>query len=326
MNNNSSIKKKIIINLGDPAGIGPDLCIYLSKKKINAFITIVGNRQTLSERAEMLHHKINFTNEHVLHSGKSILSIIDVEYPGPVVPGIPNEKNSIAQFQKISFIVSQLLNNNYQAMVTLPISKKMLSAELPEFRGHTEFISELANSSGKEMMMLASKKLKVALVTTHVSLKKVPLLITQKKITNSIKTLHDELKNKYKIKNPRIIVTGLNPHSGENGEFGTEEEEIIIPVIKKLNSQDFNLIGPIPADTAFTKNNIEMCDAFLAMYHDQGLAPFKALSFGKGVNITLGLPFVRTSVDHGTAFDIVGTNKVNPSSFFEAIEMAIELS
>ena len=326
MNNNSSIKKKIIINLGDPAGIGPDLCIYLSKKKINAFITIVGNRQTLSERAEMLHHKINFTNEHVLHSGKSILSIIDVEYPGPVVPGIPNEKNSIAQFQKISFIVSQLLNNNYQAMVTLPISKKMLSAELPEFRGHTEFISELANSSGKEMMMLASKKLKVALVTTHVSLKKVPLLITQKKITNSIKTLHDELKNKYKIKNPRIIVTGLNPNSGENGEFGTEEEEIIIPVIKKLNSQDFNLIGPIPADTDFTKNNIEMCDAFLAMYHDQGLAPFKALSFGKGVNITLGLPFVRTSVDHGTAFDIVGTNKVNPSSFFEAIEMAIELS
>ena len=326
MNNNSSIKKKIIINLGDPAGIGPDLCIYLSKKKINAFITIVGNRQTLSERAEMLHHKINFTNEHVLHSGKSILSIIDVEYPGPVVPGIPNEKNSIAQFQKISFIVSQLLNNNYQAMVTLPISKKMLSAELPEFRGHTEFISELANSSGKEMMMLASKKLKVALVTTHVSLKKVPLLITQKKITNSIKTLHDELKNKFKIKNPRIIITGLNPHSGENGEFGTEEEEIIIPVIKKLNSQDFNLIGPIPADTAFTKNNIEMCDAFLAMYHDQGLAPFKALSFGKGVNITLGLPFVRTSVDHGTAFDIVGTNKVNPSSFFEAIEMAIELS
>jgi len=175
-------------------------------------------------------------------------------------------------------------------------------------------------------MMLASNHLKVALVTTHISLKEVPLLITQKKITDTLRTLNNELKNKFKIRKPRIIVTGLNPHSGENGEFGDEEEEIIIPVIKKLNSQDFYLIGPIPADTAFTKENIGKCDAFLAMYHDQGLAPFKALSFGKGVNITLGLPFVRTSVDHGTAFDIVGTNKVDPSSFFEAIDMAIALS
>ena len=211
-------------------------------------------------------------------------------------------------------------------MVTLPISKNMLTEALPEFKGHTEYISALANTEGKELMMLASKKLKVALVTTHVSLKKVPLLITQKKLSDTLKTLNNELKSKFKITKPKIIVTGLNPHSGENGEFGDEEEKIISPVIKELKMTGYDLIGPIPADTAFTKKNIGMCDAFLAMYHDQGLAPFKAISFGRGVNITLGLPFIRTSVDHGTAFDIVGTDKVDPSSFFEAIKMAIALS
>jgi len=145
-------------------------------------------------------------------------------------------------------------------------------------------------------------------------------------LERNLNTLNEELQKKFKIKKPKIMVTGLNPHAGENGDFGNEEEKIITPVIKKLNLKGFNLIGPVAADTAFTKKNIELYDAFLAMYHDQGLAPFKALSFGKGVNITLGLPFVRTSVDHGTAFDIAGTNEVDPSSFFEAIEMAIALS
>jgi len=318
--------KKIIINIGEPAGIGPDLCIMLAYKKFNAALLIIGNKKVLEERAMLLNKQIDFTTRISKHEGNGILSIIDTPYFYPVLPSIPNEENSIAQFKNLHFIVDELLNNNYDAMVTLPIFKKILSRKMPRFRGHTEYISALARKSGKEVMMLVSNHLKVALVTTHISLKEVPLLITQKKITDTLRTLNNELKNKFKIRKPRIIVTGLNPHSGENGEFGDEEEEIIIPVIKKLNSQDFNLIGPIPADTAFTKENIGKCDAFLAMYHDQGLAPFKALSFGKGVNITLGLPFVRTSVDHGTAFDIVGTNKVDPSSFFEAIDMAIALS
>ena len=318
--------KRILINLGDPSGIGPDLCVSLASKKFHAYLMIVGNKKAIKERAKILNKTIDFTNTLTLHNGNSKLSILDTKYPFSVIPGKPNKANSYAQFKQINFIVNELLNNNYDAMVTLPISKKMISAELPKFKGHTEYISALANSEGKELMMLASQKLKVALVTTHVSLKMVPLLITQKKLSDTLKTLNNELKNKFKIKKPKIIVTGLNPHSGENGEFGDEEEKIISPVIKELKMTGYDLIGPIPADTAFTKKNIEMCDAFLAMYHDQGLAPFKALSFGKGVNITLGLPFVRTSVDHGTAFDIVGTSKADPSSFFEAIEMAIALS
>ena len=318
--------KKIIINLGDPSGIGPDLCVKLATQKFNAILIVIGNKKAIENRAKMLNQKIIITNKYSPHQGNSSLTIIDIKYPYSVIPGKPNKANSYAQFKQINFIVNELLNNNYDAMVTLPISKKMLSEELPEFKGHTEYISALLNSEGKELMMLASKKLKVALVTTHVSLKEVPLLITQKKLSDTLKTLNNELKSKFKIKKPKIIVTGLNPHAGENGEFGDEEEKIISPVIKELKMTGYDLIGPIPADTAFTKKNIGMCDAFLAMYHDQGLAPFKAISFGRGVNITLGLPFIRTSVDHGTAFDIVGTDKVDPSSFFEAIKMAIALS
>ncbi len=318
--------KKIIINLGDPSGIGPDLCVKLATQKFNAILIVIGNKKVITNRAKMLNQKIIITNRQAPHEGNSSLTIIDIKYPYSVIPGKPNKANSYAQFKQINFIVKELLNNNYDAMVTLPISKNMLSEALPEFKGHTEYISALANSEGKELMMLASQKLKVALVTTHVSLKMVPLLITQKKLRDTLKTLNNELKSKFKITKPKIIVTGLNPHSGENGEFGDEEEKIISPVIKELNMTGYDLIGPIPADTAFTKKNIGVCDAFLAMYHDQGLAPFKAISFGKGVNITLGLPFIRTSVDHGTAFDIVGTDKVDPSSFFEAIKMAIALS
>ena len=318
--------KKIIINLGDPSGIGPDLCVKLATQKFNAILIVIGNKKAIEHRAKMLNEKIIITNKQEPHEGNSSLTIIDIKYPYSVIPGKPNKANSYAQFKQINFIVKELLNNNYDAMVTLPISKNMLTEALPEFKGHTEYISALANTEGKELMMLASKKLKVALVTTHVSLKMVPLLITQKKLSGTLKTLNNELKSKFKITKPKIIVTGLNPHSGENGEFGDEEEKIISPVIKELKMTGYDLIGPIPADTAFTKKNIGMCDAFLAMYHDQGLAPFKAISFGRGVNITLGLPFIRTSVDHGTAFDIVGTDKVDPSSFFEAIKMAIALS
>ena len=318
--------KKIIISLGDPSGIGPDLCVKLATQKFNAILIVIGNKKAIENRAKMLNEKIIITNKQEPHEGNSSLTIIDIKYPYSVIPGKPNKANSYEQFKQINFIVKELLNNNYDAMVTLPISKNMLTEALPEFKGHTEYISALANTEGKELMMLASKKLKVALVTTHVSLKKVPLLITQKKLSDTLKTLNNELKSKFKITKPKIIVTGLNPHSGENGEFGDEEEKIISPVIKELKMTGYDLIGPIPADTAFTKKNIGMCDAFLAMYHDQGLAPFKAISFGRGVNITLGLPFIRTSVDHGTAFDIVGTDKVDPSSFFEAIKMAIALS
>jgi len=318
--------KKIIINLGDPAGIGPDLCVKLAYKKFDAALTVVGNKKAIKDRARILKKKISFTTNEMLHRGNSTLSIIDTKYPLPVVPGEPCKKNSIAQFKKIDFIISELLIKKYDSFVTLPIAKEFLSEYFPNFKGHTEYISALTKRNGQEVMMLASKNLRVALVTTHISLNKVARSITLKRLEQTVRTLQNDLEKKFKIINPKILITGLNPHAGENGNYGNEEQNIIIPTIKMLNLEGYNLTGPVSADTAFTKKNIQNYDAFLAMYHDQGLAPFKALSFGKGVNITLGLPFVRTSVDHGTAFDIAGTNEVDPSSFFEAIEMAIALS
>ena len=312
--------------MGDPAGIGPDLCVHLSQKKFNASIYILGNKKTIDDRAKLLNKKFSLSTRDESHKNNSNLFIIEVDYPETVIPGKPNKINSITQFNNMNFIVNELLQKKYDALITLPISKYMLSDHFPNFKGHTEYISSLTNTSGKEVMMLVSENIRVALATTHIPLKDVPKNITKNSLERNLNTLNEELQKKFKIKKPKIMVTGLNPHAGENGDFGNEEEKIITPVIKKLNLKGFNLIGPVPADTAFTKKNIELYDAFLAMYHDQGLAPFKALSFGKGVNITLGLPFVRTSVDHGTAFDIAGTNEVDPSSFFEAIEMAIALS
>ena len=312
--------------MGDPAGIGPDLCVHLSQKKFNASIYILGNKKTIDDRAKLLNKKFSLSTRDESHKNNSNLFIIEVDYPETVIPGKPNKINSITQFKNMNFIVNELLQKKYDALITLPISKYMLSDHFPNFKGHTEYISSLTNTSGKEVMMLVSENIRVALATTHIPLKDVPKNITKNSLERNLNTLNEELQKKFKIKKPKIMVTGLNPHAGENGDFGNEEEKIITPVIKKLNLKGFNLIGPVAADTAFTKKNIELYDAFLAMYHDQGLAPFKALSFGKGVNITLGLPFVRTSVDHGTAFDIAGTNEVDPSSFFEAIEMAIALS
>ena len=312
--------------MGDPAGIGPDLCVHLSQKKFNASIYILGNKKTIDDRAKLLNKKFSLSTRDESHKNNSNLFIIEVDYPETVIPGKPNKINSITQFKNMNFIVNELLQKKYDALITLPISKYMLSDHFPNFKGHTEYISSLTNTSGKEVMMLVSENIRVALATTHIPLKDVPKNITKNSLERNLNTLNEELQKKFKIKKPKIMVTGLNPHAGENGDFGNEEEKIITPVIKKLNLKGFNLIGPVAADTAFTKKNIELYDAFLAMYHDQALAPFKALSFGKGVNITLGLPFVRTSVDHGTAFDIAGTNEVDPSSFFEAIEMAIALS
>ena len=320
-------QKKIIISMGDPAGIGPDLCIMLAEKKFNAHITIVGNSATLKDRANLYKKKIQLSNDKkTLHQGNSVLNLIDIDYPSCVDPGQPKKENSVAQFKALDFIVNALKKKQFDALVTLPISKNMLSDEFINFKGHTEHVASLTHSLGKEVMMLASDSLRVALATTHIPLSKVPESISYGSLKQTLETLNHDLKSKFKIPNPKIIVTGLNPHSGENGDFGSEEIEIIIPLLNDLNSQGYNLIGPIPADTAFTKKYINQSDAFLAMYHDQGLAPFKALSFGKGVNITLGLPFIRTSVDHGTAFDMVGSKNIDPSSFYEAIDMAIKFS
>ena len=318
---------KILIVSGEPAGIGLDLCIKLAYQKFSAQISILTNRKAILDRAKLHNKKIELLTKPALSEGNGQLHIIDVPYIKKVSPGILEKTNSLAQLNAIDFAVNECMNKNYDALVTLPLNKKILSSSKKKFTGHTEYISKLCGTKNKEVMLLVNKnKLRVALVTTHIALIDVPKSLTRKKLEQTIKTLNDDLINNFKIKKPRITITGLNPHAGEDGEFGTEEKRIIAPVIKKLSNEGLNLIGPIPADTAFTEMYIKNTDSFLAMYHDQGLAPFKALSFNHGVNTTLGLPIIRTSVDHGTAIELVGSKKINANSFYESITLAITLA
>ena len=317
--------KKILITAGDPSGIGIDLSINLAYKNFPAEITVIGSSKVILERAKLLNKKITFNDKISKHNGLGSINLVDIDFPHKISPGIPNKKNSSKQLEALDIAIDLMLKKKYDALVTLPINKQILSTKKDKFIGHTEYIAKKCNIKN-EVMMLATRKLRVALLTTHHSIKEIPSLITRSKLKKTIEVINNDLKSKFKIEDPRILVTGLNPHAGENGEFGDEERKVILPVINEFKSKKISIYGPIPADTAFVNKNIEKYDVFLAMYHDQGLAPFKALSFGKGVNITLGLPFVRTSVDHGTAYNIVGTKKIDSSSFFEAIKMAIKLS
>ena len=216
------------------------------------------------------------------------------------------------------------LEKRTRGILTGPINKAVINEAGIEFSGHTEYFAELSNCS-KTVMLLATSKLKVALATTHLALKDVPKSITRDLLIEVITIINNDFKF-FDLENPRILVCGLNPHAGENGYLGDEEITTISPVIDELNQNNFNLIGPVPADTAFTPKIMSKTDCYLAMYHDQGLAAFKALTFGKGVNVTLGLPIIRTSVDHGTGLDIVGSNNIDPSSFFESIKLAISIA
>jgi len=317
--------KKILVTCGDPSGIGPDLCIDLAYKKFNAQITVIGSTKVIYDRAKILKKKISFNKENSKHYGLGIINIIDFDYPFNVIPGIPNKNNSKKHLEILDYAINLTKQKKFDAMVTLPINKKIVSTKKEKFIGHTEYIAKQCNVKN-EVMMLATNKLRVALLTTHHSIKEIPSLIKKSKLRKTIEVIYSDLKIKFKIKDPKIMVTGFNPHAGENGEFGDEEKKVILPVINEFKRKKISINGPIPADTAFVNKNIEKYDVFLAMYHDLVLSPFKALSFGKGVNITLGLPFVRTSVDHGTAYDIVGTKKIDPTRFFEAIKMAIKLS
>jgi 4-hydroxythreonine-4-phosphate dehydrogenase len=316
----------LIITTGDPAGIGLDLCVMLAFKKFMADITIIGNKDAILSRARQQKKNIIISTKLGSHLGNGELKIINLDYKNPVVCGQLDKSNSLQQLKGLKNSIELCLSKKFDALITLPIHKKILSSDKIKFTGHTEYIANECGNKGNEVMLLSNKKLNVALATTHVSLKDVPSKVTQKSLCSTISTLHHDLRKKFNILQPKITVIGLNPHSGEDGEFGDEEIRIIKPAICKMEKQGILVNGPIPADTAFTPKIMKKTDCYLAMYHDQGLAPFKALTFGKGVNVTLGLPIIRTSVDHGTGLDIAGSNKIDPSSFFESIKLAISLA
>jgi 4-hydroxythreonine-4-phosphate dehydrogenase len=284
----------------------------LAQSLPDADITVITDRTLIAQRAALLG----------LPSGK--LSIHHIPLAVPCEPGKLNAANSHYVLNTLTYAAQGCLNGQFDAIVTAPAHKGIINDAGVPFTGHTEFLAELTNTE-QVVMMLVGGGMRVALATIHLPLRAVPDAITRDGLETTLRILHRDLVNRFGIPQPRIFVAGLNPHAGEGGHLGMEEIDTIIPVLEKLRSEGMNLTGPMPADTMFSQHNLQHCDAFLAMYHDQGLAVLKHASFGEGVNVTLGMPIIRTSVDHGTALDLAGTGKADVGSLYSAIELAVKL-
>jgi len=323
----------IAITPGEPAGIGPDLAILSSQERFPCQRIYFADPDLLCERAHAL--KVS-THIQVLSSLESIpqvdenqpnnLLVWPVRLTEPAVAGKLNPVNADYVLSCIRLAVESQQKQQTHALMTGPIHKGVINASGTPFSGHTEYLAEL--SGGTPVMMLASEKdkLRVALVTTHLPLNQVSSAINKQNLQQVISILHNDLQQKYGISNPHIFVCGLNPHAGEDGHMGREEIEIITPVLNALRSQGLHLTGPLPADTLFTPAHLKDADAVLAMYHDQGLPVLKHVGFGHAINITLGLPIIRTSVDHGTALDLAGTLNIDTGSYTAALNTAILLA
>ena len=319
---------KIAVSSGDPAGIGPDICIKaFGQKKIYDFSPVIfGDKELFKSRAKTL----GINADIQIYKGQEELSndslwIANRDCDLNILPGRPDPncaKFIISNFQQA---VKRTISEEFEAVVTCPINKEIINKGGINFSGHTEELAKLSKID-KVVMMLATQELKVALATTHLPLREVPEYITQDHIEETILIINNDLQENWKIKNPLIKVLGLNPHAGDGGFLGSEDQEILIPVIKKLNDMGLNISGPHSADTAFINNNQIKPDIVLAMYHDQGLPVIKTIGFGKITNVTLGLPFIRTSVDHGTAYDMAGSIQADESSLIEAAKIAASIA
>lgn len=319
----------IVITSGEPAGIGPDLCATLQNQRFNANITIVGDAQVIHSRAPQANIHAPYKAYTASTQSKLGIQLLNVPVKTPVVAGQLNIKNSQYVLDMLNIAIDGCLEGAFDAMVTAPVHKGIINDAGITFTGHTEYLAERTNTKNVVMMLVDNSKrdgMRVALATIHMALKDVPAAITKHSLESTLRILHADLISKFGIQNPRILVAGLNPHAGEDGYLGREEIDVINPVLAKLRNENMDLVGALPADTLFAKHHLDKADAVLAMYHDQGLPVLKHASFGGGVNVTLGLPIIRTSVDHGTALDLAGTNKISNGSMLAAIELAIELA
>ncbi|MDA9610846.1 4-hydroxythreonine-4-phosphate dehydrogenase PdxA [Gammaproteobacteria bacterium] len=321
--------KKILYSPGEPSGIGPDLIIQLCKSTfwtdVKTPIACLSDPKLINARASDLEKKIKLevlSDLSELKANKrNVIQVLRISDCKNTKCGKLYKSNAQYVLDNLQFGIDEAFKNKNHALVTGPISKENIISINKNFLGHTEYIQQRTKSYDV-LMLLASDQLKVALATTHIPLKKVANKISKELVISKAITLNQGLKEKFKIKNPNIKLLGLNPHSGEGGKIGKEEIDILIPAVKELRKKKINISYPISADTAFTKKNLKETDAFLGMYHDQVLPVIKALSFGSAINITLGVPITRTSVDHGVALDIAGTGKSDPSSLKEAIKTA----
>jgi 4-hydroxythreonine-4-phosphate dehydrogenase len=313
---------RIIITTGEPAGIGPDIIASIDPSRFSAGLTVIGDRNMLQSRAAALGSKIEFTDHtDEPDSGKTI-AIMDQPLEKPSVPGELDSANAQYVLALLQRACQACLEHQFDAMVTAPVQKEIINRAGIGFSGHTEYLADICNVS-KPVMLLAAGQLRVALVTTHLPLRQVADAINEDAIREVIEILDRDLRVRFDIQHPHIKVCGLNPHAGENGYLGREEIDVIIPTLATLKTAGINLSGPYPADTLFTNHMLADADAVLAMYHDQGLPVLKHVGFHNAINTTLGLPIIRTSVDHGTALDLAGTTRARPDSLFAAIDSAI---
>jgi 4-hydroxythreonine-4-phosphate dehydrogenase len=319
-------KPHILITAGEPAGIGPDLIIKLSQIEHHYNLTIIGDPDLLNQRAKLLSVplKITTVSDNAISqnlSNKNFLKVLPVELKTRSTPGTLDVKNVAYVIDMLNIACKHCLENKFDALVTTPIQKSIINDSGMKFSGHTEYLAEICNIN-LPVMLLACHEFRIALVTTHLPLSDVPKTISRERIKKIINIVIDSMLKRFGIKHPRIVVCGLNPHAGENGYLGTEEKTIITPAINALIEDGYNISGPIPADTAFREEERQKTDVYICMYHDQGLPVLKTLGFGETVNITLGLPIIRTSVDHGTALRLAGTGDAQCNSLLAAIEMA----
>ncbi len=320
--------KRIALTPGEPTGIGPDLCVTLAHQEHHAQLVCVADPDLLAKRAQTLKIPLQIdlwtAASPIAPSAPGHLWVSPVALPRPSVPGQLNPDNAPYVLETLRQATNGCLKGSFDAMVTGPVHKGIINDAGVAFSGHTEFLAEI--TGGDPVMMLACPGLRVALATTHLALAQVPEAITGELLDRVIRTLDADLRSRFGITDPRILVCGLNPHAGEGGYLGREEIVIIEPSLRALRTDGIDAQGPYPADTLFTPRHLEQADAVLAMYHDQGLPVLKHMGFGQSVNITLGLPIIRTSVDHGTALDLAGTGKADPGSLVAAIDMAVVMS
>ncbi|MGY4533593.1 4-hydroxythreonine-4-phosphate dehydrogenase [Pseudomonas sp. TE3786] len=315
---------------GEPAGIGPDLCLLLAQHSQPYPLIAIASCDLLNERAAQLGVAVRAVAVSPdawpdTPAPAGTLYVWDTPLRNPVIAGQLDSANAAYVLETLTRAGQGCLNGDFAGMITAPVHKGVINEAGIAFSGHTEFLAELTHTQ-QVVMMLATRGLRVALVTTHLPLKDVAAAITAERLERVTRILHADLVNKFGIAAPRILVCGLNPHAGEGGHLGREEIEVIEPTLARLRSDGLNLIGPLPADTLFTPKHLEHCDAVLAMYHDQGLPVLKYKGFGAAVNVTLGLPIIRTSVDHGTALDLAGTGKIDSGSLQVALETAYQMA
>jgi len=315
----------LAVTSGEPSGIGPELCARLPERKWPAHLVVIGDAELIEERLERAGHALVVRPwQPGMEPEAGTFDVLHCPLGTPALAGKPDPGNAAYVLNTLDKALEGCMQGVFDGMVTAPVNKGVICDAGIPFSGHTEYLADKTRTP-QVVMMLVGGGLRVALVTTHLPLTEVPKALTQDRLARTLEILHRDLDVRFGLSRPRILVAGLNPHAGEGGHIGREEIDVIIPVLERLRAKGMNLIGPLPADTLFAPHTLREADAVLTMYHDQGLPVLKHASFGSGVNVTLGLPIVRTSVDHGTALDLAGLGEADSGSLFAAVDLAIDM-